>query len=51
MPSSANTFVLFDAENNPGFMQAVFARDAQGKATEVVLRLDGQEVWRAKKMR
>lgn len=51
IPSSNTSFVFFNENNDPGFMEVAFAADANGKATEAVLRLNGQEVWRAKKVK
>jgi hypothetical protein len=49
IPSSENTFVFFNENSDFGFMEAVFNRDQSGKTAEVILRLNGQEVWRAKR--
>ena len=51
VPSSETTFVLFDEENDPGFMETIFERGADGKITQVVLRLNGQQVWKAVKIK
>lgn len=48
VPVLETVFVLFNENNDAGHMTAAFTRDAVG-AAEVVLHLNGQEVWRAKK--
>ena len=49
IPASDTTFVLFNEENDPGYMVITFVRDSGGKVSEAVLHLNGQEVWRAKR--
>ena len=51
VPTSDTTFVFFNENNDPGFLEAVFTRDASGKPTEVFLRSNGQETWRAKRVK
>lgn len=47
IPSSETTFVLFNEDNDPGFMEASFSKADGGKSDEVVLRLNGLQIWRA----
>jgi ketosteroid isomerase-like protein len=50
VPKSATEFIWFDAENNAD-AQIIFLADQSGGVTHAVFRRDGQEVWRAQKIK
>lgn len=49
IPASDENFVWFNENNDVGFVEVAFARGADGKAAEVLLRQNGMQMWRAKK--
>ena len=49
IPASETTFVLFNENNDPGYMVVTFTRGDGEKASEAVLQMNGQEVRRAKR--
>jgi ketosteroid isomerase-like protein len=51
IPVSNTAFVLFNENSDPGYVVVTFVRDSSGEASEVVMHLNGQEVWRAKKIK
>lgn len=51
IPTSERTFLLFNENNDFGFMEVEFARDAGGTVAEAVLRQNGQELWRARRVK
>lgn len=51
VPTSERTFLLFNENNDFGFMETKFVRDAGGKVSEIVIRQNGQELWRARRVK
>ena len=50
IPKSETEFVWFSPDSNAD-MRIVFLRDEQGRVTEALLRSDGKDAWRAKKLK
>lgn len=50
IPKSETEFVWFSPDSNVD-MRIVFIRDEQGRVTDALLRNDGKDVWRAKKLK
>ena len=50
IPKSETEFVWFSPDSNVD-MRIVFIKDQQGRVTDALLRSDGKEAWRAKKLK
>ena len=51
IPASETTFIFFNENNDAGFMEVTFANSENGKTPEAILRVNNQEIWRAKKIK
>ena len=51
IPVSDTSLILFNEEIDPGYAEVVIVRGDDGKMNEIVYRLNGQQVWRAKKVK
>lgn len=49
IPVSDTSLILFNEEIDPGYAEVIIVRGDDGRANEIVYRLNGQQVWRAKK--